>query len=140
MKKAKRNSIIITLILHSLIIIGIGHGIGIMGMIDIACIPNLIDNYGFSLSGEFNDIIMTIGIISLTGKIMLITSLFFQSGIFKKILEISGMLALWISVYFLTSGNWTYNSVYAIAFWTSIPFLISSLNSAFLISRNLKVN
>ncbi|WP_459744812.1 hypothetical protein [Polaribacter sp. OB-PA-B3] len=135
MKKSKTKSIILTLILHSFIILGVGHGIGIMGIIDIASIPNLIDDYGFTLSGEFNDKIMSIGFISLIGKVLLIISIFLKSEFYKRILEIVGILLLWVSVYFLSSGNWSFNSVYEIAFWTSIPFLISSLNSIFLIFR-----
>ncbi|WP_397447791.1 hypothetical protein [Polaribacter sp. R77954] len=140
LKKIKRNSIILTVILHSFIILGVGHGIGIMGIIDIASIPNLIDNYGFTLSGEFNDKIMTIGFISLIGKILLIFSLFQKKELSEKIFEIIGIVLLWISVYFLSSGNWNYNFVYAIAFWTSIPFLISSLNLAFLIFKKQRKN
>ncbi|AOW18418.1 hypothetical protein LPB03_13560 [Polaribacter vadi] len=135
MKKIKTKSIIITIILHSFIILGVGHGIGIMGIIDIASIPNLIDDYGFTLSGEFNDKIMSIGFISLIGKVFLIISIFLKPEFYKRILEIAGILLLWTSVYFLSSGNWSHNSVYEIAFWTSIPFLISSLNSIFLIFR-----
>ena len=134
----KRNSIILSIILHSFIILGVGHRIGIMGMIDIASIPNLIDGYGFTLNGEFGDKIMSIGLISLIGKILLIISIFLKSELYKKLFEIIGIILLWTSVYFLTSGNWSYNFVYAIAFWTSIPFLISSLNSAFLIFRKHK--
>ncbi len=140
MKKTKRNSIILTVTLHSFIIIGAGHGIGIMGIIDIASIPNLIDDYGFTLSGEFNDKIMSIGLISLIGKVLLIYSLFLKSELYKRIFEIVGILLLWISVYFLSSGNWSYNFVYAIAFWTSVPFIISSLNSSFLIAEKITKN
>jgi len=136
----KRNSIILTIILHSFIILGVGHGIGIMGMIDIASIPNLIDNYGFTLNGEFGDKVMSIGLISLIGKILLVVSIFLISELYKQILEIVGIVMLWVSVYFLTSGSWSYNSVYEIAFWTSIPFVISSLNSAFLIFRKNQKN
>lgn len=138
--KIKRNSLILTIILHSFIILGVGHGIGIMGMIDIASIPNLIDDYGFTLSGEFNDKIMSIGLISLIGKILLIISIFLKREFYKRILEIVGIILLWISVYFLSSGNWRYNSVYEIAFWTSIPFLISSSNSMFLILGEIRSN
>tara|TARA_X000000950_G_C13787604_1_gene607970 strand:+ start:65 stop:514 length:450 start_codon:yes stop_codon:yes gene_type:complete len=141
LKKNKRNSIILlTIILHSFIILGVGHGIGIMGIIDIASIPNLIENYGFTLNGEFSDKIMTIGLISLIGKVLLIVSIFLKSEFYKRILEIVGIILLWVSVYFLSSGNWSNNSVYEIAFWTSIPFLISSLNLAYLIIRKMELN
>lgn len=117
---------IYTIILHSFIIIGVGHGIGIMGMFDIASIPNLISGYGFTLNGSFSDKIMSIGLISLIGKLLLITSFFIKTKNYKRVPEIIGVIILWISVYFLTNGDWIYDSAHEIAFYTSIPFLISS--------------
>jgi hypothetical protein len=128
---------IFTILIHSFIIIGAGHGIGIMGMIDIACIPNLIDNYGFTLNGNFDDNIMTIGLLSLIGKILLILSLFVKKNRTKNLTGLIGILLLWISVYFLTSGNWNYEFLYELAFWTSIPFLISSIILTYLIIKNI---
>ena len=131
---------IFTILIHSFIIIGAGHGIGIMGMIDIASIPNLIDNYGFTLSGNFDDNIMSIGLFSLIGKILLIFSLFIKVNRIKNLTGLIGISLLWISVYFLTSGNWNYESLYELAFWTSIPFLISSIILTYLIIKNIKQN
>ncbi|WP_299112156.1 hypothetical protein [uncultured Winogradskyella sp.] len=131
---------IFTILIHSFIIIGAGHGIGIMGMIDIASIPNLIDNYGFTLNGNFDDNIMSIGLISLIGKILLILSLFMKTNRTKNLTGLIGLLLLWISVYFLTSGNWNYDSLYELAFWTSIPFLISSIVLTYLIFKNINQN
>lgn len=122
MKKRK----IYTIIFHSLIVIGAFHGIGIMGLIDIASIPNLISGTSFTLKGDLGDKIMSIGLISLIGKLLLITSFFIKTKAYKRTLEIIGVLILWLSIYLLSSGNWIYNSVHAIAFYTSIPFLISS--------------
>ncbi|QLE02374.1 hypothetical protein HX109_12710 [Galbibacter sp. BG1] len=131
---------IFTILIHSFIIIGAGHGIGIMGIIDIAYISNLIDNYGFTLTGNFDDNIMTIGLLSLIGKILLILSLFVKINWTKNLTQLIGILLLWISVYFLTSGNWNYESLYELAFWTSIPFLISSIILTYLIVKNIKQN
>ena len=111
-----------------------------MGMTDIACIPNLIDNYGFTLSGNFDDNIMSIGLLSLFGKILLILSLFVKTNRTKNLTGLIGLLLLWISVYFLTSGNWNYSSLYEIAFWTSVPFMISSIILTYLIIKNIKQN
>jgi hypothetical protein len=127
---------IFTIIIHSFIIIGVGHGIGIMGIIDIASIPNLIDGYGFTLKGEFSDKIMSIGLISLIGKVLLIISLFLKSKLNKRIFEIVGILFLWVSVYFLTSGNWSYNWLYGFTFLTSVPFLIASIKLISLMLKN----
>jgi hypothetical protein len=129
---------IFTILFHSFIIIGAGHGIGIMGIIDIASIPNLIDNYEFTLNGSFDDNIMSIGLLSLIGKILLILSLFMKINCIKYSTGLIGISILWITVYFLTSGNWNYDSLYKLAFWTSIPFLISSLILTYLIIKNIK--
>lgn len=129
---------IFTILIHSFIIIGAGYGIGIMGMIDIVSIPNLIDNYGFTLNGNFDDNIMSIGLLSLIGKMLLIFSLFVKTNRIKNLTGLIGILLLWISVYFLTSGNWNYDSLYELAFWTSVPFLISSLILTYLIIKNIK--
>ena len=131
---------IFTILIHSFIIIGAGHGIGIMAMIDIASIPNLIDNYGFTLNGNFDDNIMSIGLLSLIGKIILISSLFVKINRIKNLTGLIGILLLWISVYFLTSGNWNYDSLYELAFWTSVPFLISSMLLTYLIFKNINQN
>lgn len=131
---------IFTILIHSFIIIGAGHGIGIMGMIDIASIPNLINNYGLTLSGNFDDNIMSIGLLSLIGKILLIFSLFIKINRIKNLTGLIGISLLWITVYFLTSGNWNYDSLYELAFWTSVPFLISSLILTYLIIKNIKQN
>ena len=131
---------IFTILFHSFIIIGAGHGIGIMGMIDIASIPNLIDNNGFTLSGNLDDNIMSIGLLSLIGKILLIFSLFVKTNRTKNLTGLIGIFLLWISVYFLTSGNWNYNSLYELAFWTSVPFIISSIILNYLIFKNINQN
>ena len=131
---------IFTILFHSFIIIGAGHGIGIMGIIDIASIPNLIDNYEFTLNGNFDDNIMSIGLLSLIGKILLIFSLFMKINRIKNLTGLIGISILWITVYFLTSGNWNYNSLYELAFWSSVPFLISSLILTYLIIKNIKQN
>ena len=131
---------IFTILFHSFIIIGAGHGIGIMGIIDIASIPNLIDNYEFTLNGNFDDNIMSIGLLSLIGKILLIFSLFMKINRIKNLTGLIGISILWITVYFLTSVNWNYNSLYELAFWSSVPFLISSLILTYLIIKNIKQN
>lgn len=92
---------------------------------------------GFTLNGSFSDKIMSIGLISLIGKLLLITSFFIKTENYKRVPEITGVIVLWISVYFLTNGDWIYDSAHEIAFYTSIPFLISS--GVFALSIVLKV-
>jgi len=71
---------------------------------------------------------------------LLIFSLFIKINRIKNLTALIGILILWVSVYFLTSGNWNYDSLYELAFWTSIPFLISSIILTYLIIKNIKQN
>jgi hypothetical protein len=119
---------IITLILHSLILIGAGHGIGFLIFADLVSIPALFMNkIEFKLNSNYEDNLMLVGIISVIGKIMLIVSLLLKEKRNKYLTASIGISLLWVSVYFLTSGNWNYTSLYEFSFWSSIPFLISSI-------------
>ena len=124
-----------TFVFHCIIVIGVGHGIGVMGIFDvigIIQIPEMIQNgIKFNFNGEFQDRLSLVIIFSFIGKLILSTSLFLKKHHAKNITGILGLIFLWISVYILTSGNWYYDSLYAIAFWTSTPFLISSIFLAY---------
>tara|TARA_R100000935_G_C2696741_1_gene108693 strand:- start:32 stop:493 length:462 start_codon:yes stop_codon:yes gene_type:complete len=132
---------IFTIILHSLIIIGAGHGIGILLFFDFLSIPDLFRNgLKYNLNADYQDRLMLVGLISVIGKIIMIFSLFVKTMRIKNLTGLSGILLLWISVYFLTSGNWSYNSLYEFSFWTSVPFLISSVLLTILIIKNSNKN
>jgi len=119
---------ILTIILHSLILIGAGHGIGFLIFFDFFSIPALFMNkIEYNLKADYDNRLMLVGLISMIGKITLIFSFFIKSKRNKILTEINGISLLWISVYFLTSGNWNYNSLFEFSFWSSIPFLISSI-------------
>jgi hypothetical protein len=140
---------ILTIILHSLILIGAGHGIGFLIFFDFFSIPALFMNkIEYNLNVDYEDKLMLVGLVSIIGKITLIFSFFIKSKRNKILAEIIGILLLWISVYFLTSGNWNYDSLYEFSFWSSIPFLISSVFLSILIvlkiykkgERNIELN
>ena len=129
-----------TILFHSLIIIGAGHGIGIMGIFDVIGIIQIPEIYKngiiFNINGDYQDRLSLVVIFSLIGKIILITSLFLN----KNIITLIGIIILWISVYFLTSGNWSYDWLYGFSFLTSIPFLIYSIKLTKLILENIEQN
>jgi hypothetical protein len=137
-KKTKLN----TILLHSLIVIGAGHGIGIMGIFDvigIIQIPEIYENgIKYNINGEYQDRLSLVVIFSMIGKIILITSLFIAK--IKNIITFIGIIFLWISIYFLTSGNWSYDWLYGFSFFTSIPFFIYSIILTKLIFENMNQN
>lgn len=111
-----------------MIIIGAGHGIGILAIMDIACIPKILEN-GIQDNnlGKFGGNLIFVGLISLIGKIVLIISLFIKKEPNKNIAGLIGLFILWVSFYVLVSGNWSYDSLYELAFWSGLPFLICSV-------------
>jgi hypothetical protein len=133
-----------TLLIHCFIVIGAGHGIGVMGIFDIVGIlqiPEILKNgISFDFYGGFQDRLSLVTVFSLFGKFFLILSLFLKNNLSENINAFFGLLFLWISVYLLTSGNWDYDSLYEIAFWTSIPFLISSLFLTYSIAKKFNRN
>ena len=117
-----------TILFHSFIIIGAGHGIGVMLFFDYLSIPMLFNNgIEYNLNAEYQDRLMLVGLISIIGKITLILSIFINLNKIKNVITLIGIILLWISVFFLTSGNWFYNWLYGFTFLTSIPFLIYSI-------------
>ena len=141
MNKVKKTKLY-TILLHSLIVIGAGHGIGIMGIFDvigIIQIPEIYENgIKYNINGEYQDRLSLVVIFSIIGKILLITSLFIDK--IKNIITFVGIIFLWISIYFLTSGNWSYDWLYGFSFFTSIPFLIYSIILTKLIFENINQN
>ncbi|WP_028374939.1 hypothetical protein [Leeuwenhoekiella sp. MAR_2009_132] len=75
--------IIFTLLIHCFIVIGAGHGIGVMGMIDvigIISVPLMLKNgIEFNLNGGFEDRLSLVIILSILGKFTLIISLFLKN-------------------------------------------------------------
>lgn len=87
---------IFTILIHSFIIIGVGHGIGILLFFELPSIPYLIKN-GFeleSLTGEFHERLILVGLISIIGKTILIISLFNKSQRNKGFIGLLGILIL----------------------------------------------
>lgn len=126
-----------TILFHSFIIIGAGHGIGVMLFFDYLSIPMLFNNgIDYNLKAEYQDRLMLVGLISIIGKITLILSIFINLNKIKNVITLIGIILLWISVFFLTSGNWFYDWLYGFTFLTSIPFLIYSIKLTQLIFKN----
>ena len=130
-----------TIVLHSMIIIGFGHGIGFMGFIDLIGvfnIPNALQNgIKLSFNGTFEDRMPLIIILSITGKLFLVLSIFLKPKLNKIITVLIGLIFLWITVYLLSLGNWNYSSVFEIAFWSSTPFLMCSFLLCFCLMKNI---
>ncbi|WP_075341315.1 hypothetical protein [Tenacibaculum agarivorans] len=116
------------MLLHSLIVIGFGHGIGFIIFFDVFAIPHLFTNgIEINFNSNYEDRVMDVAVFSAVGKILLILGLLFKQKNYKIVLNLIGLSLLLFSVCYLTYGNWSYSSLFGISFSFSIPFLIYSL-------------
>ncbi|MGR7812811.1 hypothetical protein [Lacinutrix undariae] len=121
-----RRAIILTLILNSIILIGVpsGHGYGFMGFFEFLSIPYLIENgINFQKNYPFESSLNIIGFISLIGKTLLITCLFYKKPLTKKSLIYTGLTLLFIAYIAINFGTWQYDTfLFIITLGSGIPF------------------
>ena len=117
-----------TILFHAFIVIGAGHGIGVLIFQDIVSIQSLTETgFQFNNSGTYEDNLLLVGLLSFLGKIILILSIFLKNKQAKQLNALGALCLLWFSVFLLCYGDWHLNDLHKLAFWSSIPFLISSL-------------
>jgi len=134
-----KKAIILTLILNSIILIGVpaGHGYGIMIMFEVISIPMLIQN-GFDFQKEypFESSLILIALISLIGKLILIVLLFSKKILNKQNWIYIGMTLILISFLIVCYGAWNYdNFLFAITLGSGIPFLMYFGRVLYLINK-----
>ena len=134
-----KRAIIITLILNSIILIGVpaGHGYGIMVMFEFISIPTLIKS-GFDFQKEypFESSLILIALVSLIGKMISILLLFSKNILNKKNWIYIGLTLMLISFLFVCYGAWEYDSfLFAITLASGIPFLMYFGRVLYLINK-----
>jgi hypothetical protein len=123
-----KRALIISLILNSIIIVLVpeGHGGGIMILFEILLIPEIIENRIDIGKINFleNNIVVAI-MLSLIGKLILISSLFVKKIFKAKIWVKIGLIFLLISFLSICFKAWNDGSfLFAITLGSGIPFLI----------------
>lgn len=124
--------IITTIIFNFFIIIFAGHGIGFMGLLEIAWMRFSYgigtEDFSVSLKDSYDKTLGFSAMLSLIGQLILILSLFIK----RKILVIIGISILWIGFIYLIHDLFseidyigTSPSLYSLLF--GIPFLIISI-------------
>ena len=121
-RKSKiKKLIVITLILHVLILVGAGHGIAFLGLLEIVIFIS--EDYIYAFSDKHQQIQAIAAMISLSGQILLLFVLIWNR-IVKYILPVA-MFALYSGL-ILLSLEFNYNTSAQLSFYTGIPFLILS--------------
>lgn len=112
---------ILTVIFNLLIIVGVGHGIGVLCLIEII-IPRVIRGTDLNFFGDYDQRLPIAAILAAIGQIALIISLFLKSK-FMKNLRYFSIGVLLISFYTLTK-DWSNSDLDRTSFFSGIPFLI----------------
>lgn len=118
---------IYTLLAHFFILVGMGHGIAPIGIIEIMSLLSIHKAaFSFSFKAPFNDPLYSMALTSLLGQICLLVSFFLKKDVAKIILHLVGLLFLWLSVYFIIQDSTTPDGVH-FSMTFAIPFMICTL-------------
>lgn len=119
--------IILTTVFNFLILIGAGHGIGFLGLIEIIGFKDFFQgDTMFSLTGSYDDRLFSSATIALVGQITLIIACFQKQQLQKFIVIYAGLFILFFSFIILTKDvlNSTLDSF---SFWSGTPFLVLAI-------------
>jgi hypothetical protein len=120
-----------TIVLNFFIIVGAGHGMLCIGLLEIFSIVGVMtghnindDYFSLSLTVSYDKSLGAVALFSLVGQMLLIISFFIkgQKYFWTKLL---GLFFLWIGFYYLTHNIFN-DSLSQVGFFVGIPFLISS--------------
>ena len=117
-------------ILYAVIIIGAGHGVAFIGLLEIIMLPYFFgimsEDFTFSLTASFEESIGVSMLFAFIGHILLIASILIK-GLDKKFwLKITGLIFLWISFYYLAHNVFKEEQC-QLSFFSGLPFLVCSL-------------
>lgn len=114
--------IISTLILNLLILVGAGHGIGFLGMLEIVILIS--EDFIYSFGDDYQKLQAIAAILSLFGQLVLILGLFWKEAL--KYIILIALSVLYTGIVLL-SWEYGYNASSALSLYTAIPFFILSL-------------
>jgi hypothetical protein len=127
-----RSPTIWTVVLNFFILIGAGHGLASIGLIEVWGIFNKFEfnaeYFSFSLTASYEDSFGPVAILFLAGQILILLSLFLKKNGAIIWTRMSGLGFLWVGFYYLTHNffNSADGSLSQLSFYTGIPFLIAS--------------
>lgn len=119
-----------TIVLSFLIIIGAGHGIACVGLLEIVGLFHKFnigtEDFSFSLTASYDKSLSVVALFALVGHIFLIASIMTKN--YKQVFwtKITGLLFLWASFYYLTHNIFN-DDLSQIGLVTGLPFIIVSI-------------
>ena len=120
-------SIFLTILFNFLIPIGAGHGIGVLGLIQIFGLAEAFQNdASFSLIGSYEHRLSSAALLATAGQIILVIAIFLAQTGRKSTLIYSG-LVITLGAYFVLTNNFFTSSVDRFSFWGGLPFCICAV-------------
>ena len=127
-----------TIVLSFLIIIGAGHGIACVGLLEIIGLFHKFnigtEDFSFSLTASYDKSLSVVALYALVGHILLIISILTKNNKHLFWTQIIGLIFLWTSFYYLTHNIFN-DELSQIGFFTGLPFFIVSVILAFKVVR-----
>jgi len=121
--------IIRTVISNAFIVVGAGHGIGFLGLIGVAWLPQLywIGTEDFSLSpaSSYEKTLGLVALLCLAGQLLLLLTLLIKRPQIAQVFIIISLMLMWTGIYYL-SNHLFIDTASLIGFVTGLPFLIFS--------------
>jgi hypothetical protein len=125
--KSINRLILLTIVFNFLILIGAGHGIGCLGLIQIVGFTELFrGDIKFSLTGKYDDRLFTAAMITTAGQIILLVAYFKKQPAQKFKIVYVGLITLILS-YFILTVDFLSSTLDSFSFWGGIPFLVVSI-------------
>lgn len=120
-----------TIIGHALIVVGFGHGIANFVVVELFWFPYVTRRpFSFNLTASFEAHLPVVGLATLIGQILLVLSIF-QKAFYQRIsLQISGLVVLWLSIFYFLQGIGHELNVH-FAGITTLPFAICTVITFF---------
>jgi hypothetical protein len=116
--------------LYFVIVVGVGHGVIFIGLLEIFMLPHFFDfssdNFTFSLTASYDKSISASILFAFIGHVLLITSILIKRRDNKFWLKITGIFFLLLSFYYLAHNLFT-DSAAKLSFFCGLPFLSCSL-------------
>ena len=123
-----------TIVLNFFIIIGAGHGIACVGLLELVGLFHKFnigtENFSLSLTATYDKSLLTAALFALVGHLFLVASILTKNinRIFWA--QIIGLFFVWASFYYLIH-NYFIDNLSQIGFFTGLPFLIVSMILAY---------
>ncbi len=124
---ATRGLKIWTIITHALIIVGIGHGIAFIAIIELISLPYWFSGIFFNTrDSSIGGLLAMVGLSSLLGQGAIIYSILLKRKNLKVLFHIVGLLLLWTSIFCLKYFTLKDSNTQLVMI-TCLPFLICSI-------------